>query len=211
MATENEKELIEKEKTKNENKPKRTTTKKTTTKNTTNKTTASKLKKEEKLANIDMQEIEKTVKQELKAKKVIPSEEQKKMNGEVFKNIFIAIAITIFLNFIILGFINIEQSVFIVDLKVFAVILLATTIGIFEYAYKKDSGKLAIFGIEILVLSLCMLAFIYLDIMLNSKFVFIAILTTYAFAIYYTIKSAIIYKKMKKQYIINSAKEIIKK
>ena len=126
--------------------------------------------------------------------------------------IIIAIAIVLFLNCIILGFMNIESSIFIVDLKVFAVSLLAVAIGIFEFAYKKDSGKAAIYGIEILFLALCMLAFIYIDIMLNSKFVIIAVLLTYAIAIYYTAKSIIVYKKMKKQYLIDSIKkEIVKK
>ena len=168
--------------------------------------------REESITNVDIQEIEKAVKEEKKAKKTIPEEEQKKMNGEVFKNIAIAIGVVVFLNFIILGFINIEPEVFIVDLKVFALSILAVAIGIFEYAYKKDSGKIALYGIETLVLSLCMLGFIYLDIMQNSKFVIITILTTYIIAIYYTVKSLIIYKRMKKQYLINSIKkEIVKK
>ncbi len=161
---------------------------------------------------VDMQEMQKVLKQEIKSKKTVTEEQQKKMNGEVFKNIIIAIAIVLFLNCIILGFINIENSIFIVDLKVFAVSLLAVAIGIFEFAYKKDSGKAAIYGIEILLLALCMLAFIYIDIMLNSKFVIIAVLLTYAIAIYYTAKSIIVYKKMKKQYLIDSIKkEIVKK
>lgn len=161
---------------------------------------------------VDMQEMQKVLKQEIKSKKTVTEEQQKKMNGEVFKNIIIAIAIVLFLNCIILGFMNIENSIFIVDLKVFAVSLLAVAIGIFEFAYKKDSGKAAIYGIEILFLALCMLAFIYIDIMLNSKFVIIAVLLTYAIAIYYTAKSIIVYKKMKKQYLIDSIKkEIVKK
>lgn len=55
-----------------------------------------------------------------------------------------------------------------------------------------------------------MLAFIYLDIMCHSNFVIITVLITYTIAIYYTVKSIIIYQKMKKQYYINSMKEIIK-
>ena len=133
------------------------------------------------------------------------------MNVEVFKNIAIAIVMVVFLNFIILGFINIENSVFLVDLKVFAVSILAIAIGVFEYAYKKDSGKIAIYGIETLILAFAMLAFIYLDIMCHSNFVIITVLITYTIAIYYTVKSKIIYQKMKKQYYINSMKEIIKK
>ena len=92
------------------------------------------------IEKIDIKNIQVTLKKEITAKKVIPKEEQDKMNVEVFKNIAIAIVMVVFLNFIILGFINIENSVFLVDLKVFAVSILAIAIGVFEYAYKKDSG-----------------------------------------------------------------------
>ena len=163
------------------------------------------------IEKIDIKKIQETLKKEITAKKVIPKEEQVKMNVEVFKNIAIAIVMVVFLNFIILGFINIENSVFLVDLKVFAVSILAIAIGVFEYAYKKDSGKIAIYGIETLILAFAMLAFIYLDIMCHSNFVIITVLITYTIAIYYTVKSIIIYQKMKKQYYINSMKEIIKK
>lgn len=115
----------------------------------------------------------------------------------------------VFLNFIILGFINIENSVFLVDLKVFAVSILAIAIGVLNM-HIKDSGKIAIYGIETLILAFAMLAFIYLDIMCHSNFVIITVLITYTIAIYYTVKSIIIYQKMKKQYYINSMKEIIK-
>ena len=163
------------------------------------------------IEKIDIKKIQETLKKEITAKKVIPKEEQYKMNVEVFKNIAIAIVMVVFLNFIILGFINIENSVFLVDLKVFAVSILAIAIGVFEYAYKKDSGKIAIYGIETLILAFAMLAFINLDIMCHSNFVIITVLITYTIAIYYTVKSIIIYQKMKKQYYINSIKEIIKK
>ena len=163
------------------------------------------------IEKLDIKKIQETLKKEITAKKVIPKEEQDKMNVEVFKNIAIAIVMVVFLNFIILGFINIENSVFLVDLKVFAVSILAIAIGVFEYAYKKDSGKIAIYGIETLILAFAMLAFIYLDIMCHSNFVIITVLITYTIAIYYTVKSIIIYQKMKKQYYINSMKEIIKK
>ena len=151
------------------------------------------------IEKIDIKKIQETLKKEITAKKVIPKEEQDKMNVEVFKNIAIAIVMVVFLNFIILGFINIENSVFLVDLKVFAVSILAIAIGVFEYAYKKDSGKIAIYGIETLILAFAMLAFIYLDIMCHSNFVIITVLITYTIAIYYTVKSIIIYQKMKKQ------------
>jgi len=117
----------------------------------------------------------------------------------------------VYLNLIILGFINIDNSIFIVDLKVFGVSLLALAIGVFEYAYKKDSGIIAIYGIEILVLSIITIGFIYLSLMWAEKFVSISTLITYIIAIYFVIKSAVIYTKMKKKYFVNEMKKIIKK
>ena len=141
----------------------------------------------------------------------MPAEELKKINKRVFQNVFLAIVIMFYLDFIILGFVNIENSVFITDLKVFGMALLLVTIGIFEYAYKKDSGKHIIHGIEILLLALITILLIYVNLMWSNKFIYITAFVSYAFAIYYVAKSIIIYKKMKKEYFEEEMKKIIKK
>ena len=155
-------------------------------------------------------EIEEAVGKEIKAKKKLPSEEIIKINSRVFQNICLAVVIMLYLNFIILGFINIEKSVFITDLKVFSMAILLVSIGVFEYAYKKDSGRYTINGIEILMLSFITMILIYINIMWEGKFVYISAFFTYVFAIYYVAKSIIIYKKMKKEYFLGEMKEIIK-
>ena len=143
-------------------------------------------------------EIEEAVGKEIKKKKKLPSEEIIKINSRVFQNICLAVVIMLYLNFIILGFINIEKSVFITDLKVFSMAILLVSIGVFEYAYKKDSGRYTINGIEVLMLSFITMILIYINIMWEGKFVYISAFFTYVFAIYYVAKSIIIYKKMKK-------------
>ena len=55
----------------------------------------------------------------------------------------------------ILGFINIKEEVYNVDLKVFSFITLIIAILLFERAYKKDSGKLCAFGIELSLIHIC--------------------------------------------------------
>ena len=155
-------------------------------------------------------EIEEAVGKEIKAKKKLPSEEIIKINSRVFQNICLAVVIMLYLNFIILGFINIEKSVFITDLKVFSMAILLVSIGVFEYAYKKDSGRYTINGIEVLMLSFITMILIYINIMWEGKFVYISAFFTYVFAIYYVAKSIIIYKKMKKEYFLGEMKEIIK-
>lgn len=169
----------------------------------------SKIKATENL-EVDIEKVQKVIEKEAKSKK-ISKEDLNKINKRVFQNVILAIIVMFYLNFIILGFINIKNNVFLVDLKVFSMSILAIAIGVLEYAYKKDSGIYAIYGIEVLVLSLVTIGFIYLDIMYKNKFIPIAMLVAYIFSIYYIAKSIIIYIKLKKQYSINNLKEIIKK
>lgn len=175
-----------------------------------------KAKKDSKKENTEIakkseKEIQEAVGKEIKENKKMPQEELKIIYKQVFQNVCIAIAIMIYLNFLILGFVNIKNEIFITDLKVFGITLLAIAIGIFEYAYNKDSGKIALYGIETLLLSFVTIALIYINLIWNSKFVYITAFSTYVFAIYYIAKSIVIYNKMKKQYFFEEMKKIIKK
>lgn len=156
-------------------------------------------------------EIENTVAKEIKLNKIIPQTEQNKINKRIFEEVCFAIIIMFYLNFIILGFINIETTVFLTDLKVFGIAILLLAIGIFEYAYKKDSGRYCAHGIEMLILAFATMGLLYVQLMLEAKFIYIAAFITFLFAIYYIAKSIIIYQKMKKQYAIENMKEMIKK
>lgn len=156
-------------------------------------------------------EIEEVVAKEMKNRKKISNVEFGKINGRVFQNVCMAVAIMLYLDFVILGFINIKHEIFMVDLKVFSVALLVISIGFFEYGYKKDSGRHAIHGIEVLVLAFITMALIYVNLMWSDNLIYVVAFVTYIIAIYYVIKSIIIYQKMKKEYFVNEMKEIIKK
>ena len=95
------------------------------------------------------------------------------------------------------------------DLKVFAMCILFLAIILLERAYKKDSGRIAIFGIETIVLAVITLGLIYVNLMLSSSYVNIVLIILYAVAIYYVIKSIIVYHKGKKKYFVENMKEII--
>ena len=126
-----------------------------------------KIKKAEKL------EIQEEVEKELKNNKKLPKEEQYKLNSIVFQNLCTIIVIMVYFIFLILGFINIEIPVLITDFKVFSLTILALAIIFFEIAYKKDSGKYCITGIEMLVLSLVTVALMYITIMYPAKYMYI--------------------------------------
>lgn len=163
-----------------------------------------KIKKAEKL------EIQEEVEKELKNNKKLPKEEQYKLNSIVFQNLCTIIVIMIYFIFLILGFINIEIPVLITDFKVFSLTILALAIIFFEIAYKKDSGKYCITGIEMLVLSLVTVALMYITIMYPAKYIYITSAVSFVFAIYYVGKAIVLYCKTKKNYSIDSMNKIIK-
>ena len=146
------------------------------------------------------------IKSTLNKKNKIPKEKLEEIYGLIFKNI--AIAAVIFLN---LGQMNIKTDIDQTDLKVFSITSLLISIVLFEKAYKKDSGEIAIYGIETLMLAIITLTLIYINLMFSSRYVFIVNSISCIFAIYYLIKSVIIYIKKRKKCYIDDMKEIINK
>ena len=161
--------------------------------------------KEEQLVKIqEMKEI-------TKKEDEIPKEELQKINKCLFRNIIIAVGILLYFMFLILGNINIKQEVYITDLKVFSISILFIAIIIIENAYKKDSGQLAIYGIEFIVLSIVTLALIYFNKAINFKYSYLVLAISYLFAIYYLLKAIVMYIKMRRDYFMNHIKQIMDK
>ena len=121
-----------------------------------------------------------------------------------------AIIVIVYFIFLILGFNNIEHSVYQTDLKVFAMCSLLIAIVLLEKAYKSDNGKLAMFGIETIFIAIITLALIYINIMLSDRYVSIVLSISYIVAIYYVIKSIILYIRGRKKYFVDDMKEIMK-
>lgn len=155
---------------------------------------------------VSIKEIKKTIKN----KQNLPKEEIEKINKYLFQNILVAICIIIYFIFLNLGKMNIQTEIYETDLKVFSMCILLFAIALIEKAYKKDDGKIAIYGIEMIVLSLVTTALIYVNLMLSMRYVYIVTSISYIFAIYYLIKSVIIYIRGRKKYFVDDMKEIIK-
>lgn len=158
-----------------------------------------------------MQLVEEEVKKDLKSKNKLPKEQEKKLSSVVFENLCVAIAFMLYLFFVILGFINIKEDVYVVDLKVFSFILLAIAILLFERAYKKDSGKLCAYGIETLFLAIATMSFLYVNIEIKNMFLPIVAIISLLFAIYYVAKSIYLYTKSKKKYFVDNMRDIMQK
>lgn len=138
--------------------------------------------------------------------------EKKKVNEKVFENIIIAVAIMLYFIIINFSYYRIEESMLHLGLKVTSMAILILSIIIFEIAYKKDSGKIAIYGIEILVLAVHALSIIQVVGITKIKFTTYILISSYIIGIYYILKASIIYTIDRKKYLesLSDIKEIVK-
>ena len=121
-----------------------------------------------------------------------------KVNIDLFINLIIAILMIIYFIFINLGYKNIENSILNKDLEVFCLVFLFVGIIIIEKAYRKDSGKIALYGIEILIFAFHTLTINHFLTIYNLDFQVYVLTSSYIFSIYYVLKCIIIYTIAKK-------------
>ena len=138
--------------------------------------------------------------EKIKENKKLSEKDQQIVNRKVFLSLFMsAITMLVFILFL-MGYSNISLANYLVDLKVFAIVAIAVTICIFEYAYKKDNDSLAIIGIESLAISFIILSLYY--VLEYNIYPYQYYLLTFAvlFMVYYIIKTFIIYYRESHKY-----------
>lgn len=124
-----------------------------------------------------------------------------KTNTKIFKNILYAIFILMYFVSTYIAYIKLSEEIFSRVLQGTTMILLAIAIIIFEIAYKKDSGLLAISGIEMLVLACHALAIPYVLKVFKWNLTWYVTISGYVFAIYFVFKSIVIYTSGRKEYL----------
>ena len=140
------------------------------------------------------------IESEITKKTTMPDELKNKIRKEIFINIIHGICIITYFVFIILGKIGNTKETRIINFKISSLVLLFASITLFEIAYKKDSGKLAINGIEVLVVSMFTLFIPYIVFELNKKHQKYYIYAISLIVLYFIIKSIVINKRAKKLY-----------
>lgn len=138
-------------------------------------------------------------------------EKSKKVNEKVFENIIIAVAILLYFILINFSYYRLEENNLVIGLKIISMMVLLLSIIIFEIAYKKDSGKIAIYGIEILVLASHALSIMQVVEIAKLNFTTYILISSYAFVIYYILKAVILYTIDKRNYLksLSDIKEIV--
>lgn len=132
---------------------------------------------------------------------------------DIYLNVLKAIIIVFYFFVLNVLYQNVEREYLLIGIKVFTMIFLFISIYIFEKAYKKDSDRLALQGIEILVLSIYTLTTEHITNKYNFNFKSYSLVASYIFAIYYILRCILIYTKGRKELEndFSDVREIVKK
>ncbi len=149
-------------------------------------------------AEISREKLEK-IKDEINKSKKESKDKVKNsdLRKKLVRNLAIAILITIYFLFIDLGINSIPITVYMLDLKTFAVFVAIISIVIFEKAFKKDANYIAIHGIEMVIVGIETLLLLQLYSAGNEYFNYILLGITLGMIVYYLIKCLIIYIRHK--------------
>lgn len=140
----------------------------------------------------------------------VPENIKKQYRKKLFTNLIFCIIFIIYITGIILGKSMLKEEMFINYYKIASMVSLLIAIILFECAYKKDNGYIALYGIEIFVISLVTL---FLKNILKFEIPMWFKISGLYVCIYYLIKCLIIYKREKNIYLRqnNDLQEITKK
>ncbi len=146
-------------------------------------------------------------------RKKIPKEVSQEILKKIFTNVLKAIGIIVYFIVLNISYIKFQQELLTKEIEIFSGIFLLGGIIALEFAYKKDSGTIAITAIELLCLSLHTLTITHIVTVLKYDFRVYLLTSSYLIAIYYILKSIVIYTKEKQKYLasLSDISDIVKK
>lgn len=120
---------------------------------------------------------------------------------KIEKNLSRALCIIIYFIILFFAYTRMNLDRLAQDIQVFSGAFLVLGILALEKAYKKDSGEVAITGIELLALSIHSLSIMHMITLLKYDFKSYMLISSGIVVIYYVLKGIIIYTKDKKEYL----------
>lgn len=148
--------------------------------------------------------------EKLKEEQKMSENIKNKIQERIIVNSAICISIIMLVAIFELAANHLNQKIATTTYNIYSIIFLLFTLVIFEIGYKKDSGKWALTGVEILIVSLIVLFAPYLFIKFNKIIIYIIMILI---TLYYIIKISTIYVKENKKYkkSLSDIPQIIKK
>lgn len=132
---------------------------------------------------------------------------------EIYLNVLKAIVILFYFLVLNLAYEKVNSEYLERGIQIFTMIFLFIAIYIFEKAYKKDDAKLAIQGIEVLILAAYTLTTKHITNKFNFNFKNYSALASYLYSIYFILKGIVVYTKGRKEIAesLSDIREIVKK
>jgi multisubunit Na+/H+ antiporter MnhF subunit len=158
-------------------------------------------------------EMVEKIESEITQRTKLPDDIKEQARKNIFTNIIIAIIAISYFIFLILGSVGTTKNTRIVDFNIFSIIILGLAICLFEIAYKKDNGAIAMYGVEALIIALTTLFLPYVIFEVSEAHKKYYLMVSSYIGIYYIIKCIYISVKIKKKYLEEASdiKEIVKK
>ena len=149
---------------------------------------------------------------EIEQKRKLPQNVKENIKTNIFHNFLAALVILAYLAAINIMYYKFEKSIFEEGMKYFALGIIVITVIDIEIAYRKDSKKLALIGIELLLCAILSLYIPYIYLHTTAHLRNCVMILPVAILIYYLFKSLIIFKQKQFRYQNNlsDVKEIVK-
>lgn len=149
---------------------------------------------------------------EIEKQRKLPEHIKEKIHTNIFQNLIAAIIILAYLLAIDITYRVCEAEVFEYYMKYYALGIILGTVFVFEIAYRKNSKKYTLIGVELLCCGILSLYIPYIYIHTSSQFRNIVMILPAFLTVYYLIKSILIYKAKQFKYTSNlsDVKEIVK-
>jgi len=148
--------------------------------------------------------------EKINEEKKLSEDSKKVILIKIFDNLIIGTAVISLFTILVLSALFLDKQTLVNIYNLSSIIMIAFAIFIFEVAYKKDSGSLAVYGIEMLVISIVILFMPYSLVKLNAFP--LKIINVYV-VIYYITKAIIMYSRYKSKTLLENSdiKQIVKK
>ena len=140
---------------------------------------------------------------EIEEKRKLPKNVKEKIKTNIFHNLIAALIIFVYLVAINIMYYYFEQNVFEQYMKYFALGIILITVIDIELAYRKDSKKMALIGIELLACGVLSLYIPYIYLHTTVYLRSCVMILPAVLLIYYSFKSIIIFKQNQIKYRSN--------
>lgn len=149
---------------------------------------------------------------EIEQKRKLPQNVKENIKTNIFHNLIAAVIILAYLAAINIMYYKFEKNIFEEGMKYFALGIIVVTVVDIELAYRKNSKKLALIGIELLLCAILSLYIPYIYLHTTAYLRNCIMVLPAVILIYYLFKSLVIFKQnqFKYQNNLSDVKEIVK-